>query len=174
MNKPNYVNLWMNDLLTKCDPILYPNIYFLLVLLAALPVTNSSAERAFNALKPIQTHCRSTMAENRLNGLAATFIHKNVEIDAKKTRFICTKISATIRFWIIAILSFSCIQCYCLFALLFVLIVLILFFALFMLIYGTTVLILFMLICGTVVFSIHTYWWHYSFVLFVLIYAFFT
>ena len=84
VNKPNYVNLWMNDLLTKCDPILYPNIYFLLVLLATLPVTNSSAERAFSALKRIKTYCRSTMVENLLNILAAIFIHKNVEIDAKK------------------------------------------------------------------------------------------
>ena len=54
VNKPNYVNLWMNDLLTKCDPILYPNIYFLPILLATLPVANSSTERAFSTLKRIK------------------------------------------------------------------------------------------------------------------------
>lgn len=84
MNKPNYINLWMNDLLVKCDPVLYPNIHYLLVFLATLPVTTSSAERAFSALKRIKTYCRSTMVENRLNGLAAAFIHKNVDIDANK------------------------------------------------------------------------------------------
>ncbi|CAF1333668.1 unnamed protein product [Rotaria sordida] len=84
VNKPNYVNLWMNDLLIKCDRILYPNIHYLLIFLATLPVTTSSAERAFSSLKRIKTYCRSTMVEQRLNGLAAAFIHKNVDIDANK------------------------------------------------------------------------------------------
>ena len=84
VNKPNYTNLWMNDLLTNCDPILFPNIKFLLGFLATLPVTTSSAERAFSALKRIKSYCRSTMVEDRLNGLAAAFIHKNEEIDAEK------------------------------------------------------------------------------------------
>ncbi|CAF3402606.1 unnamed protein product [Rotaria sp. Silwood2] len=84
MNKPNYVNMWMNDLLDKCDLVLYPNVRFLLVFLATLPVTTSSTERAFSSLKRIKTYCRSTMIENRLNGLAAAFIHKNVDIDAMK------------------------------------------------------------------------------------------
>ena len=84
MNKPNYINLWMNDLLTKYDFIIYPNIHHLLVFLATLLVTTSSAERAFSSLKRIKTYCRSTMAENRLNELAAAFIYKNVEIDANK------------------------------------------------------------------------------------------
>ena len=84
MNKPNYINLWMNDLLTKCDPIIYPNIHYLLVFLATFSVTTSSAERALSSLKHIKTYCRSTMAENRLNGFAAAFIHKNVVIDANK------------------------------------------------------------------------------------------
>ena len=84
VKKPNYVNLWMNDLLTTCNAILFPNINFLLVFLSSLPVTTSSAERAFSSLKRIKTYCRSTMIEDRLNGLAAAFIHKNVEIDAEK------------------------------------------------------------------------------------------
>ncbi|CAF4647500.1 unnamed protein product, partial [Rotaria sp. Silwood2] len=95
VNKPNYNNLWMNDLLTKCDPILYPNIHYLLVFLATLPVTTSSAERAFSSLKRIKTYCRSTMAENRLNGLAAAFIHKKAEIDANKILDLFVKKTST-------------------------------------------------------------------------------
>ncbi|CAF3806215.1 unnamed protein product, partial [Rotaria magnacalcarata] len=70
----------------KCDPILYPNIHYLLVFLATLPVTTSSVERAFSLLKRVKTYCRSTMGENRLNGLAvaAASIHKSVDIDANK------------------------------------------------------------------------------------------
>lgn len=84
VKKPNYIDLWMNDLLGTSDAILFPNINFLLVFLATLPVTTSSAERAFSSLKRIKTYCRSTMIEDRLNGLAAAFIHKSVEIDAEK------------------------------------------------------------------------------------------
>ena len=84
MEKPSYVHLWLHDLLLKCDHILYPNIHFLLVFLATLPVTTSSAERSFSALKRIKTFCRSTMVENRLNGLAAAFMHKRVSIDPVK------------------------------------------------------------------------------------------
>ncbi|CAF2115441.1 unnamed protein product, partial [Rotaria magnacalcarata] len=84
MKKPNGYNLWMSDLLTKCNPVFYPNIHFLLVFLATLPVTTSSAERAFSSLKRIKTYCRSTMVEDRLNGLAVAFIHKNVEINPHK------------------------------------------------------------------------------------------
>ena len=74
----------MNDLLIKCDPILYPNIYFLLVLLATLPATSSLAECAFSALKCIKMYCKSSIVESRLNSFTAAFILKNVEINAKK------------------------------------------------------------------------------------------
>ena len=84
VEKPSYVHLSFQDLLLKCDPILYPNTHFLLVFLATLPVTTSSAERSFSALKRTETYCRSTMVENRLNGLAAAFIHKHVSIDPMK------------------------------------------------------------------------------------------
>ena len=73
----------MNDLLINCDPILFPSIKFLLGFLATLPVTTSSAERAFSAFKRIKSYCRSTMVEDRLNGLAAAFIHTNEEINAE-------------------------------------------------------------------------------------------
>ena len=70
----SYVPLWPHDLLFKCDLILYTNIHFLLVFLAALSVTTSSAECSFSALDRIKTYCRSTMLKNRLHRLAAAFI----------------------------------------------------------------------------------------------------
>jgi hAT family C-terminal dimerisation region len=84
IESPNYTHMWVQELLFKCDTLLYPNIHFLLVFLATLPVTTSSAERSFSALKRVKTYCRSTMTENRLNGLAAAFIHKDVSIDPVK------------------------------------------------------------------------------------------
>ena len=84
VGQPHYAHMWIQDLLVTCDPILYPNIHFLLVFLATLPVTTSSAERSFSALKRIKSYCRSTMTEKRLNGLAAAFIHKDVPINPTK------------------------------------------------------------------------------------------
>ena len=62
---PSYVSFWLHDLLLKCDPILYPNIDFLLVFLATLSVATSLAERSFSALDCIKTYCRSTVLNNR-------------------------------------------------------------------------------------------------------------
>jgi hypothetical protein len=66
--------------------LFFSQIYiFLFVFLATLPVTTSSSERGFSSLERIKIYHGSTMVEDRLNGLAAAFVHKNVEVDAKKT-----------------------------------------------------------------------------------------
>ena len=64
-------NLSSNALaaLTQC-PDHYPNIKFLLQILATLPVTTASAERTFSMLRRLKTWLRSTMGEQRLTGLA--------------------------------------------------------------------------------------------------------
>jgi hypothetical protein len=49
--------------------------------LATLPVSTASAERSFSQLSTIKSYCRSTMKQNRLNGLAAAYIHKNLDIN---------------------------------------------------------------------------------------------
>lgn len=79
--RPNYADKWLCDMLHDCDPTVYPNVHYLFIYLATLPVTTASAERSFSALKRIKTYCRSTMAENRLNGLAAAFIHKKIDLE---------------------------------------------------------------------------------------------
>ena len=61
--------------------MLYPNVRYLLVFLATLPVSTASAERSFSQLLRIKSYCRSTMKQNRLNGLAAAYIHKDLDIN---------------------------------------------------------------------------------------------
>lgn len=61
-----------------------PNITVLLHIICTLPVTSSTAERSFSALRRVKTYLRSTMSEDRLNGLASLHIHREIasNIDA--------------------------------------------------------------------------------------------
>ncbi|CAF1115558.1 unnamed protein product [Didymodactylos carnosus] len=49
-----------------------------------LPVSTASAERSFIHLARIKSYARSTMKEGRLNGLAAAYIHKDIDIDPQE------------------------------------------------------------------------------------------
>lgn len=55
----------------------FPNIKILLQILATVPVSTCSVERSFSSLKDIKSYLRTTMAEDRLNGLAAMYIHRD-------------------------------------------------------------------------------------------------
>ncbi|XP_062203442.1 uncharacterized protein LOC133905697 [Phragmites australis] len=61
----------------------YPNISVAYRILFTVPVTVASAERSFSKLKLLKNHLRSTMSQERLNGLATLCIEKKLldEID---------------------------------------------------------------------------------------------
>lgn len=61
----------------------YPNISIAYRILFTMPVTVASAERSFSKLKLLKNHLRSTMSQERLNGLATLCIEKKLldEID---------------------------------------------------------------------------------------------
>ena len=46
-----------------------------------LPVTSCEPERCFSAMKILKSRVRSTMIDDRLNGLALLYIHLDVNID---------------------------------------------------------------------------------------------
>jgi len=48
----------------------YPNLLIAYRFLLTIPITVASAEKSFSRLKLIITYLRSTMTEERLNGLA--------------------------------------------------------------------------------------------------------
>lgn len=58
----------------------YPNIHYLLSLLAVLPVSTCSVERSFSALKRMKTFSRSTTGHCRLNGLAMPYIYRDSKV----------------------------------------------------------------------------------------------
>ena len=58
----------------------HPNFEILLKIFATLPITTASSERSFSSLKLIKTYLRSTMINDRLNGLAMLNIHKDIKL----------------------------------------------------------------------------------------------
>jgi hypothetical protein len=69
--------------LDLCDHRFYPNIHKLLCIFATIPVSSATAERTFSVLKYLKSYLRSTMGEERLNGLALAYIHRDTN---------CTKV----------------------------------------------------------------------------------
>ena len=56
----------------------YPNISVAYQILLTVPVTVASAERSFSKLKLLKNYLRSTMSQERLNGLAMCTIESNI------------------------------------------------------------------------------------------------
>ena len=56
----------------------FPNVSIVLRIVLTIPVTVASGERSFSKLKLIKNYLRSTMKQDRLNGLAMLSIEKDV------------------------------------------------------------------------------------------------
>ncbi|XP_067623242.1 52 kDa repressor of the inhibitor of the protein kinase-like [Eurosta solidaginis] len=69
------------EALDICKIDAFPNVHQLLRIMAALPVTTATNERSFSTLRRLKSYLRSTMKEDRLNGLASLNIHRNVNVD---------------------------------------------------------------------------------------------
>lgn len=65
---------------------LYPNMVVLMKIFLSIPCSSATAERSFSRLKIIKTYLRSTMGQERLNGLALLSIERDliVKIDIEK------------------------------------------------------------------------------------------
>ncbi|XP_042387684.1 uncharacterized protein LOC121979757 [Zingiber officinale] len=59
----------------------YPNVAIAYRILLTMPVTVGSAERSFSKLKLLKTYMRSTMSQERLNGLVILFEVKVMDTD---------------------------------------------------------------------------------------------
>ena len=66
------------QLLNKCLESLFPNVCISLRIFCTLLVTVASAERSFSQLKRIKSYSRSTMAQERLQGLALLCIESEL------------------------------------------------------------------------------------------------
>ena len=59
----------------------FPNIFTILVLVGVVPGSSNSCERSISKLRLLKTYLRSTMNQERLNGLSLMYAHSNIEID---------------------------------------------------------------------------------------------
>ena len=57
---------------------IYPNVVIAYRILLTIPVTVASAERSFSKLKLLKSYLRSTMTQERLNGLATIALENDV------------------------------------------------------------------------------------------------
>ena len=62
--------------LHHADKDFYPNINVLLRIMATLPVTSCECERSISLLRLVKSSLRSSMGQNRLNGLALLHSHQ--------------------------------------------------------------------------------------------------
>jgi len=65
----------------KCNYEYFPNISFLLKLLATLPVSTSTPERTFSTMKRLKNYLRNSTGQERLTGLALLSVHRQIHID---------------------------------------------------------------------------------------------
>ena len=59
----------------------YHSLAILIQILATLPVTTTTNNRSFSALKYLKTYLRNTTKEVRLNGLALLYVHRDISLD---------------------------------------------------------------------------------------------
>jgi hypothetical protein len=69
------------ETLAHCNFNYFPNIHTLLRIICTLPVTSCSCERSISGLKRLKTYLRSTMGQERLNGLAMMHFHYDLDVD---------------------------------------------------------------------------------------------
>ena len=62
----------------------FENIKIILRILATLPITSCECERSISALRTLKDYKRSTMVEERLNGLAMMKIHQEIVPNVEK------------------------------------------------------------------------------------------
>ena len=69
------------DAYIECSEAFYPNLKILLKIFSTLSVSTSTVERTFSVLKLLKSYLRSTMSENRLNGLAMMHIYRDFDVN---------------------------------------------------------------------------------------------
>ena len=64
--------------LAVTDGDFFPNIKQLFNIISTLSVTSTECERSLSRLRHLKTYLRSTMLEERLNGLAMLYVHRDI------------------------------------------------------------------------------------------------
>ena len=71
----------VSQALAVVDKQAFCNIFTIMQLLATIPISSASSERSFSTLKYLKNYLRNTMAQDRLNGLALMYVHREKHIN---------------------------------------------------------------------------------------------
>ena len=71
----------VSEALAVVDQQAFCNIYTILQLLATVPISSATCERSISTLRYIRTYLRNNMTQDRLNGLALMYVHRDKHID---------------------------------------------------------------------------------------------
>ena len=69
--------------ITKCDEQRFPNLFVLLKIACAFPITSAECERSFFAIRRQRTWLRPSMKMERLGSVAIMNIHRQEKVDYK-------------------------------------------------------------------------------------------
>ena len=70
--------------LGHADKDYYPNIRSFMMIMVTLPVTSCECERSISLLRLVKSNLRSTMREERLNGLTLMQCHRDIRLDPEE------------------------------------------------------------------------------------------
>ena len=62
----------------------FTNIKVILRIIATIPVTTCTCERSISKLRLLKDYTKANMINDRLNGIALMYIHREIKIDCKK------------------------------------------------------------------------------------------
>ena len=71
----------ISETLKLTNPISFSNIYTVLKILGVLLITSCTCERSASSIRILKTYLRSTMTQDRLNGLATLYTQKDIKLD---------------------------------------------------------------------------------------------
>ena len=72
------------ETIQKVNPVSFPDIHTVLKILAVLPVTSCTCERSASSIRLLKAYLRSTMTQERLNGLATLYTQRDIIVDIVK------------------------------------------------------------------------------------------
>jgi len=68
----------LEDIKKYVSKQVYPNLYKLLQVAITLPISSSTCERSFSAMRRLKTWLRTSMLQNRFNTIAILNIEKHI------------------------------------------------------------------------------------------------
>ena len=75
---PWLIRPWLREIVTQNLVDLFPNVFISLRIFMTLPISAADAERSFSNQKRTKNYLRSTMGQQRLNGLAMLSINSDI------------------------------------------------------------------------------------------------